>query len=135
MDPTIQITDNELFEIIGRGQVELFAKDKELSAFRSQIEKVRPALVEAEALKTKNVALETSNKSLAEQNIKLDQALTEARKERDDLRVHLEARQQDVAKARADLDMTRTELARARENLVQTTEELERARSVRKGKK
>ncbi len=123
MDSAIQITENELFEIIGRSQVEVYAKDKELSAFRSQIEKVRPALVEAEALKTKNVALETSNKSLAEQNIKLDQALTEARKERDDLRVHLEARQQDVAKARADLDMTRTELGRVRNELTAAKEQ------------
>lgn len=99
---TIQITENELFEIIGRGQVELFAKDKELAAYRSQIEKVRPSLVEADALKTRNNTLEASNKSLAEQNIQLDQALTEARKERDELRVMLAAREQDVAQARAD---------------------------------
>jgi len=78
---TIQITENELFEIIGRQQVELYAKDKELAAFRGQFEKSKPTLVEAEVNKAKNVALEVSNKSLAEKNIQLDQALTEARKQ------------------------------------------------------
>jgi len=120
---TIQITENELFEIIGRSQVEIYAKDKELTAYRSQFEKLKPALVEAEAMKTKSANLEISNKALAEKNIQLDQALTEARKETNAMRVELSMKAQtqvdaeNIIKAqKAELDETKDALEEARRN-------------------
>lgn len=121
----IQITDRELFEIIGRSQVEVFSKDRELTAYQQQFEKVKEILAEAEPLKAANTALETSNKQLSEKNIQLDQALTEARKERDQLRVTLTAREQDLAKAKADCDMAQSSLELARQELIASKKALE----------
>ncbi len=87
----IEVTDKELFEIIGRKEVEIFNNEKVLEAYRLQFEKLKPVLTEAEAAKTAKAALEESNKSLAETNINLDRAVTGARKERDVLRTNLTA--------------------------------------------
>ena len=85
----IQITDKDLFEIIGRKEVELFSQGKELDAYRVSLETTKGLATEVTALRAGKPALELSNKQLAEKNIQLDQALTEARKEREAIRVEL----------------------------------------------
>lgn len=107
---TIQLTENELFEIVGRCHIEIFVKDKELAALRGQFEKIKPTLIESEANKTKNVALDSSNKALAEKNISLDQALTQARKEREELRLALTSEKQRSDEAQRIIDAQKAEL-------------------------
>jgi uncharacterized membrane protein YqiK len=85
----IQITDNQLFEIIGRKEVENYTIQKELDAYRVSLENAKNLATEVTALRAAKPALETSNKQLADKNIQLDQALTEARKEREAIRVEL----------------------------------------------
>jgi chromosome segregation ATPase len=85
----IQITDNQLFEIIGRSTVEIWSKDKELDAYRVSLETTKGLATEVNALRAAKPALETSNKQLSDQNIQLDKALTDARKEREAIRVEL----------------------------------------------
>jgi chromosome segregation ATPase len=118
VDTTIQVSENDLFEIIGRGQVELFAKEKELIAYRTQFEKVKPLLVEGETSKAAKAALETSNKQLADKNVQLDQALTEARKERDALRA-------DAAKKATQADGVQRALDEATKNVAILSQSVE----------
>jgi hypothetical protein len=87
----IQITDNQLFEIIGRKEVELFSQGKELDAYRVSLETTKGLATEVTALRAAKPALELSNKQLADKNIELDRALTDARKEREAIRVELTA--------------------------------------------
>ena len=100
----IQITDNQLFEIIGRKEVELYSAAKELDAYRVSLETTKGLATEVNALRAVKPALETSNKQLADKNIELDRALTEVRKEREAIRVELTKKTTDLdaANKRAD---------------------------------
>lgn len=85
----IEVTDKELFELIGRKEVELFNVGKELDAYRVSLESMKGLATEVTTLRAAKPALETSNKQLADKNIELDRALTETRKEREAIRVEL----------------------------------------------
>ena len=100
----IQITDNQLFEIIGRKEVELYSAAKELDAYRVSLETTKGLATEVNALRAAKPALELSNKQLADKNIELDRALTEVRKEREAIRVELTKKTTDLdaANKRAD---------------------------------
>lgn len=95
----IQITDNQLFEIIGRKEVENYTIQKELDAYRVSLESMKGLATEVTALRAAKPALELSNKQLADKNIELDRALTEARKEREAIRVELTQRSSALTEA------------------------------------
>jgi chromosome segregation ATPase len=95
----IEVSDNQLFEIIGRKEVELYSANKELDAYRVSLETTKGLATEVTALRAGKPALELSNKQLAEKNIQLDQALTEARKEREAIRVKLTQRSSALTEA------------------------------------
>jgi chromosome segregation ATPase len=122
----IQVTDKDLFEIIGRGQVEMFSKDKELDAYRVSLETTKGLATEVNALRAAKVALETSNKQLAEKNIQLDQALTESRKERDAFKVGLSQKGSEADGLHSERVSIMSELTRTRDEL--TTQKAEAGR-------
>lgn len=88
---TIEISDNELFELLGRKDCEIYMNEKIIKDYEAKLEKVKELILQMELLKKEKTELENSNKSLSETNIKLDQALTEARKERDIYKAELES--------------------------------------------
>ena len=75
----LEVTDVEMFALLGQKDCEIFMKDKTIERLNGQIEKLKAVIIELETVKKKNNELETSNKSLSDQNIKLDQVLTEER--------------------------------------------------------
>jgi chromosome segregation ATPase len=79
----IEVTDKELYELLGRKDVEIFSLEKNIEAYRLAVERVKGLATETETLRAAKTSLETSNGQLASKNIELDRALTEARKERD----------------------------------------------------
>jgi hypothetical protein len=85
----IEVSDTQLFEVIGRKEIEIYSINKELDAYRVSLESMKGLATEVNALRVAKPALETSNKQLADKNIELDRALTEARKEREAIRVEL----------------------------------------------
>jgi chromosome segregation ATPase len=106
----IQITDNQLFEIIGRKEVEIYSKDRELDAYRTSLETTKGLATEVIALRAAKPALELSNKQLAEKNIELDRALTEARKERDAVKGELANSATALANKSRETEATKVEL-------------------------
>jgi chromosome segregation ATPase len=90
MASIIEISDNELFELLGKKDCEIYTNEKTIKAYKIQLDKIKEVILQMELLKKAKIDLETSNKSLADTNIKLDQALTEARKERDALKTELQ---------------------------------------------
>jgi chromosome segregation ATPase len=112
MGITIEISDNELFELLGKKDCEIAMNEKTIEAFKAQFEKVKALIVELETLKKAKISLEASNKSLADTNIKLDQALTAARKERDTYKSELEAKKLELTKMIAELDFIKLELSK-----------------------
>jgi peptidoglycan hydrolase CwlO-like protein len=83
----IEVTDKELYELLGRKDVEIFSDEKSIEAYRLAVERVKGLATETDALKVAKTSLETSNGQLSSKNIELDRALTEARKERDAAKV------------------------------------------------
>ena len=75
----LEVTDVEMFALLGQKDCEIFMKDKTIERLNGQFEKLKAVIIELETVKKKNNELETSNKSLSDQNIKLDQVLTEER--------------------------------------------------------
>ena len=99
----VEITDVEMFALIGQKDIEIFIKDKTLERLNKQFDKMRNVLVELETANKRVSVLELtnselnnninklsvdsgkyeqlllSNKSLSEMNIKLDTALTDER--------------------------------------------------------
>jgi predicted nucleic acid-binding Zn-ribbon protein len=92
----LEITDVEMFALLGQKDCEIFMKDKSLERLNGQFEKLKAVIVELETIKKKNSDLEISNKSLSEQNIKLDQALTEERQK-------MKASQEEVNKLKGEI--------------------------------
>lgn len=121
----IQITDSQLFEIIGRSQVEIYLKDRELDASRVTLETAKGLATEVNTLRAAKTALETSNKQLADKNIELDRALTEARKEREAIRVELLKKATDLTAITERADGAEKNIAILSESL-----DTERARST-----
>lgn len=79
INTNIEITDIEMFTLLGQKTIEIFMKDKTIEKLLSQIDKVKTLIIELETVKKTNSELDTSNKSLSEMNIKLDMALTDER--------------------------------------------------------
>jgi peptidoglycan hydrolase CwlO-like protein len=79
----IEVTDHDLYELLGRKDVEIFNDERIIGNYQTAIEKMKGMSTETETLKAAKTSLETSNGQLASKNIELDRALTEARKERD----------------------------------------------------
>jgi chromosome segregation ATPase len=100
----IEVSDTQLFEVIGRKEVEIYSMNKELEAYRVSLESTKGLATEVNALRAGKPALETSNKQLADKNIELDRALTEARKEREAIRIELTKKiaELEIANNRAD---------------------------------
>jgi chromosome segregation ATPase len=92
----IEVSDTQLFEVIGRKEVELYSVNKELDAYRVSLESTKGLATELNVLRAAKPALETSNKQLADKNIELDKALTEVRKEREAIRVELTKKTTDM---------------------------------------
>jgi hypothetical protein len=74
MDKQLEIPEIELFALLGQKDCEILMKDR-------AIEQLNKMLVDFENTKKQNLQLIESNKSLGEQNIKLDKELTGARLE------------------------------------------------------
>jgi chromosome segregation ATPase len=79
----IEVTDKDLYELLGRKDVEIFNGERIIGNYQAAIEKMKNFTVEMDTLKAAKTSLETSNGQLATKNIQLDQALTTAHKERD----------------------------------------------------
>lgn len=77
----IEVTDKDLYELLGRKDVEIFNGERVIANYQAAFEKVKELATEMDALKAAKTSLETSNGQLASKNVQLDQALTEARKE------------------------------------------------------
>ena len=100
----LEVTDVEMFALLGQKDCEIFMKDKALERLQGQFDRMRGLIVELEGARKRVVELEVankelidsntqiapltdnttkleaSNKSLSDMNIKLDTALTEERK-------------------------------------------------------
>jgi virulence-associated protein VapD len=134
----IQITDNQLFEIIGRKEVENYTIQKELDAYRVSLENTKNLATEVTALRAAKPALELSNKQLADKNIELDRALTEVRKEREAIRVELTQRSTALADAQTALHKMTAQADEAVKNVAilnQTVEDLRTQLAAKKLKK
>jgi biopolymer transport protein ExbB/TolQ len=114
----IEVSDTQLFEVIGRKEVELYSVNKELEAYRVSLESTKGLATELNALRAAKPALEASNKQLADKNIELDKALTEVRKEREAIRVEL-------TKKTADLETANNRADEAIKNVVLLNQSVE----------
>ena len=85
----IEVTDKDLYELLGRKDVEIFNGERVIANYQAAFEKVKEMSTETDALKAAKTSLETSNGQLANKNIQLDQALTEARRERETVKGEL----------------------------------------------
>jgi chromosome segregation ATPase len=104
MGINVEISDNELFELLGKKDCEIAMNEKTIEAFKAQMEKVKALIIELETLKKAKIDLEASNKSLSETNIKLDQALTVVRKERDAFKTEIEVKRLELARKISELE-------------------------------
>jgi chromosome segregation ATPase len=112
MGITIEISDKELMELLGSKDVEIAMNEKTIEAYKAQFEKVKALAIEMESLKKTKAELETSNKSLSDTNIKLDQSLTQARKERDTFKTEIEAKRLELARKISELDTIKLDLSK-----------------------
>ena len=112
MGSIIEIYDKELMELLGKKDVEIAMNEKTIEAYKAQFEKVKALAIEMESLKKTKAELEASNKSLSDTNIKLDQALTQTRKERDAYKTEIEAKRLELARKISELDTVKLDLSK-----------------------
>jgi chromosome segregation ATPase len=105
----IEITDKELYELLGRKDVEIFTNEKVIETYRVAVERVKGLAAETDALKAAKTSLETSNGQLASKNIQLDQALTEARKERETAKGELANSMTSLVKKNQEIEAAKAE--------------------------
>ena len=112
MGSIIEISDKELMELLGKKDCEIAMDEKTIEAYKAQFEKVKALAIEMESLKKTKAELEASNKSLSDTNIKLDQVLTQTRKERDTFKTEIEAKRLELARKISELDTVKLDLSK-----------------------
>ena len=112
MGSIIEISDVELMELLGKKDCEIAMDEKTIENYKTQFEKVKALALELEGLKKGKTELEASNKSLSDTNIKLDQILTEARKERDMYNTQLNIKKEELIKALSESERRRLEFSK-----------------------
>ena len=97
------LSTDDLVLMIGEKEIWLRQKDKQIKALAKKVSELRN-------IGNKLETLEKSNKALSDKNIELDRALTEARKERDNLNSLIKEKETELQKAKesiAELEVKR----------------------------
>ena len=97
------LSTDDLVLMIGEKEIWLRQKDKQIRALAKKVSELRNAGNKLETL-------EKSNKALSDKNIELDRALTEVRKERDNLNSLIKEKEVELQKAKesiAELEVKR----------------------------
>ena len=90
------LSTDDLVLLIGEKEIWLHYKDKQIKALAKKVSELRN-------IGNKLETLEKSNKALSDKNIELDRALTEVRKERDNLNSLIKEKEKELQKAKQNI--------------------------------